>query len=170
MQEKEKKELRTRLRDWMETFMMRSMHGTGAYLKEKGLSMPQFSLMMRLYHIGECEVHDIGEVFDISAAGASQLVDKLVQNGLVMRTESPDDRRVRRIALTAKGRALINQGVDERYRWLDDLLDAMSPADEAAILKGLSAMLEVEKKLPGGRILVWDRDTRDAIKGHQVRP
>jgi DNA-binding MarR family transcriptional regulator len=166
----EKKELRTKLRDWMETFMVRSMQGTGVYLKDKGLSMPQFSLMMRLYHVGECEVHDIGEVFDISAAGASQLVDKLVQNGLVVRAESPDDRRVRRIALTAKGRALIDQGVDQRYRWLDDLLANMTGDDQAAVLKSLSVMLEAEKKLPGGRILVWNRDARDAIKGHQVRP
>jgi DNA-binding MarR family transcriptional regulator len=164
----EKTDIKTMLRGWMEAFTMRSMRSMAQYVKEKGLSMPQFSIMMRLYYQGGCEVHDIGTALDISAAGASQLVDRLVQGGLLVRAENPDDRRVRQIELSAKGRALIDQGVDERYRWLDDLLAAMRPSDHVGILRSLSVLVEAEQKLPDGGALVGS--LRDAIREPRIRP
>ena len=146
---KESKELRTIVRIWAEAFMMRSMRDMGRYVKTTGLSMPQFSLLMRLYYKGGCEVHDIGRHFDVSSAAASQLVDRLVHAGLVERTEIPSDRRARQIELSQKGRALIDTGVQERYRWVDDVVAALPAKERAALLASLPHLVEAEKALPG---------------------
>ncbi len=135
------------IRRWMEILIMRSMHGMSHFARSTGLSMPQFSLLMRLYHGGTCDVQDIGRHFDVSSAAASQLVDRLVQSGFVVRQESPDDRRVRMIALDERGRALVAQGIEERYRWVDELVQELPAERRAAILEALPALMEAEKKL-----------------------
>jgi DNA-binding MarR family transcriptional regulator len=144
----EKQETIDVIRRWMEAFTMRSMEDWRRFVRAHGLSMPQAGLLMRLYHGGGCEVHAIGSHMDISSAAASQLVDHLAQGGLVVRTEKPDDRRVRQITITAKGRALIENGVEERDRWVAELV-ALIPADQrAVVLQSMPILIEAEGKLP----------------------
>ena len=146
----ETKQIQSLLRQWVERFTMRSMHGMSRYARGAGLSMPQFSLLMRLYHTGACEVHDIGAQFEVSAGAASQLVDRLVQGGLVDRSEDPRDRRVRRIELSAQGRAFVEKGFAERYRWVDQLVEGLGAQERAGLARWLPALMEAEKALPGG--------------------
>ena len=42
------------------------------------------------------------DLMQVSPAGASQMVERLVQQGLVRRVESPGDRRVRQVHLPKK--------------------------------------------------------------------
>ena len=142
------KETETVVRELMEAFFMRSMQGWRSFVKTTGLSMPQFGMLMRLYYGGSCEVHDLGAHMDVSSAAASQLVDRLVQGGLVQRTEDPADRRARQVAMTTKGRALIDRGIDERYRWVEDLVREMRPEQRDLALRALPGLIEAEQKLP----------------------
>jgi len=101
------------IRSWMDVFMHRSMRGWGLFAKSTGLSMPQFSVMMQLHHRGNCAIGDISERFDITNAAASQLVDKLLQSGLIKREEDPQDRRAKMLNLTDKGKDLIQRGIED---------------------------------------------------------
>ncbi len=148
------------IRTWMEAFTTRSMQEWWRVVRKTGISMPQFGLLRRLYHGGECEVHEIGRHFDVSAAAASQLVDKLVQAGLAARTEDPDDRRARQVALTAKGRALMEQAIEESYRWVDDLAVALGARGRAAVSAVLPVLREAEGSLPR----LQKQAGRDAIR------
>lgn len=125
------------LRAWMDVFMHRSMRGWSHFAKNIGLSMPQFSILMQLHHKGPCGMSEIGERFDISAAAASQLVDKLVQAGYLDRAEDPSDRRAKLLTLSVAGKDLINRGVEERYRWMDDLALTLSVEDQKKISEAL---------------------------------
>jgi DNA-binding MarR family transcriptional regulator len=135
------------VRQWVQNITLRSLHGMGHYARSQGLSMPQYSILMRLRHSESCAVHDIGRMFDVSPAAASQLVDKLVQGGLVARTEDPDDRRARKIAITEKGRALVASGLAERFRWVDEILDTLAPRERAALVRSLGPLIEKEQSL-----------------------
>jgi DNA-binding MarR family transcriptional regulator len=121
------------------------------YVRATGLSLPQFGLLMRLYHGGRCEVHDIGEHFAVTSAAASQLVERLVQAGLVERTEDPDDRRARQIALSAKGRSLVERGIGQRHRWVDELVSGLTQSEKAVVGKALPTLVEAEKRLAGSK-------------------
>ena len=72
---------------WMDVFMHRSMRGWSLFVKSTGLSMPQFSVLMQLHHKGACGMSEISERFEVTPAAASQLGDKLVQNGYIQREE-----------------------------------------------------------------------------------
>jgi DNA-binding MarR family transcriptional regulator len=135
------------VRQWVQNITIRSLHGMAHYARAQGLSMPQYSILMRLRHTDGCAVHDIGRMFDVSAAAASQLVEKLVQAGFAARTEDPADRRARKIAITARGRALIARGLAARFRWVDELVDGLPPRERAALVRSLRPLVEREQSL-----------------------
>jgi len=130
------------LRAWMDVFMHRSMRGWSQFAKSTGLSMPQFSILMQLHHKGACGVSNISERFDISNAAASQLVEKLVQGGFVKRDEDPSDRRSKLLNLTVKGTSLIQQGVEQRHRWMDELVKNLSAEEKAKVSEALTILTE----------------------------
>ena len=135
------------LRAWMDVFMHRSMRGWGRYAKATGLSMPQFSILMQLYHKGACGMSRISEGYDITPAAASQLVDKLVQSGLIQRVEDPSDRRAKLLSLTDKGREFVQQGIEERYRWVDELGDKLTADERVQISEALEIMTRVAQDI-----------------------
>lgn len=135
------------IRSWMDVFMHRSMRSWGQYAKSTGLSMPQFSILMQLHHKGACGVSDISERFDITNAAASQLVDKLFQSGFVKRDEDPNDRRAKLLNLTDKGKKLIQQGMEERYRWVDELSGRLSTEEREKVSEALNIMTQAAREL-----------------------
>jgi len=135
------------IRSWMELFMNRSMRGWWRFARSTGLSMPQFSVMMQLYYRGACGMSEVSERFEITPAGASQLVDKLVQSGFIMRQEDPNDRRAKMLDLTTKGRELIQQGIEERYRWVGDLAEKLTAEERVRIGEALDIMTRVGQEL-----------------------
>ena len=148
------------IRSWMDVFMHRSMRGWGLFVKEVGLSMPQFSVMMQLHHKGACGMSEISERFEVTPAAASQLVDKLVQNGFIAREEDPHDRRARLLNLTDKGRELIQQGIEERYRWVDQLSARLTPKERARVSEALEVLTAAARDLEAETDLQVDKYTR----------
>ncbi|MEO8355461.1 MAG: MarR family transcriptional regulator [Chloroflexota bacterium] len=135
------------LREWMDVFMHRSMRGLSRFAKSTGLSMPQFSILMQLHHKGACGMSAISERFDVSAAAASQLVDKLVHAGYIERTEDPNDRRAKLLDLSPKGRELIERGASERYRWMKELTSQLSTQEQEQVAEALSVLTNAAQKL-----------------------
>ena len=135
------------IRSWMDVFMQRSMRGWGLFAKSTGLSMPQFSVMMQLHYKGACGMSQVSERFEITAAAASQLVDKLVQSGLIKRDEDPHDRRAKVLNITDKGRELIQRGIEERYRWVDQLEGRLTVGERAQVSEALNIMTRAAQEL-----------------------
>lgn len=132
---------------WMDIFMHRSMRGWWRYAKSTGLSMPQFSILMQLHHKGPCGMSGISEGYEITPAATSQLVDKLVQSGLIQRVEDPNDRRAKLLSLTDKGRELILNGIKERYRWVNEMVDKLTADERAQISEALDIMTRIATDL-----------------------
>ncbi len=131
------------MRRFMEIAVHYSMRASGHFMKAKGLSTPQFSILMQLYHRGACGMSKVSEQFEITPAAASQLVDKLVQNGWVRREEDPHDRRAKSLHLTAKGTELIQQGIVDRYRWVEPLAAKLTAEERAKIHEALTILTRV---------------------------
>ena len=135
------------LRAWMDVFMHRSMRGWTHFAKSTGLSMPQFSILMQLHHKGPCGLSEVSERFDISNAAASQLVEKLVHAGYLERAEDPSDRRAKLLKLSPNGAKLVNQGINERHRWMDELTKNLSAEEQKKISEALDILTDAAKRL-----------------------
>ncbi len=146
-----KKSPQQTIREWMDVFMHRSMRGWTRFAKSTGLSMPQFSILMQLHHKGPCGMSEISERFDISNAAASQLVDKLAQAGYLDRTEDPSDRRAKQLKLSPKGAKLVDKGINERYRWMDQLTDNLNADEQKKVSEALTILTEAAQKLDPSR-------------------
>ena len=135
------------LRQWVEATTHRSMRDQSRYAKSTGLSMPQFSILMQLHYRGHCGIGDISERFDITNAAASQLVEKLFQSGLLDRAEDPNDRRAKQVTLSAKGRELIDKSIDERFRWVDELVINLKGEEREKVKEALEILTVAAQKL-----------------------
>ena len=143
----ERVQLSKALRSWMDVSTHYSMRGWAHHAKATGLSMPQFSILMQLFYRGNSGISEISERFEITSAAASQHVDNLVQAGLIERTEDPRDRRAKQIQLSPKGKALIESGMSERYRWMDALMETLEEKDRQKIAEALVILTEAARKL-----------------------
>ena len=135
------------IREWSEVFMHRSMRDFKRFMDTSGLSFSQINILMRLVHSHSTSVSEVGEELGITNAAASQAVDRLVGLGLIERTEDPDDRRTKRLAITPQGRALIEQGVAARSKWIEGLTDALSPDQQAMIISALTRLTAAARKM-----------------------
>ncbi len=129
------------LRSWMDVFMHRSMRSWGRFVKTTGLSMPQFSILMQLHYKGSCGMSEISERSNVTAAAASQLVEKLVQSELIERMEDPNDRRAKQLSLSKKGAKLVEQGIEERHRWMDELAGNISAEESGLVVEALEILI-----------------------------
>lgn len=78
-----------------------------AGLEETGIDDTDFRILEALLNKGPLPVNTIGPKVYLTPGSISTAVDRLVERGLVSRVESPEDRRVRIVSLTAKGKELI---------------------------------------------------------------
>lgn len=85
-------------------------------------------------------VKSIARDLNVSAAAASQAVDRLVSYGLIDRTPDPHDRRAVRLALSKKGEFLVQRHEQRSVALLADLLSGVPPADFAAFTRTLASL------------------------------
>ena len=78
-----------------------------AGLAETGIDDTDFRILEALLNKGPLPVNTIGPKVHLTPGSISTAVDRLVGRGLVSRVESPEDRRVRVVSLTSKGKRLI---------------------------------------------------------------
>lgn len=76
-------------------------------IEETGISDTDFRILEALLHKGPLPVNTIGPKVHLTPGSISVAVDRLLEKGLVSRAESPDDRRVRVVALTKRGKDVI---------------------------------------------------------------
>ena len=92
--------------------MMKAMRALTRYaaagIEETGLGLSDFGVLEVLLHKRPLPVNMIGPIVDLTPGSISTAVDRLFAKGLVSRVESAEDRRVRIVALTPRGKSLID--------------------------------------------------------------
>src|SRR6201997_1461758 len=91
--------------------LMKTFHAAGKYLyaglEQTGIDETDFRILEVLLNKGPLPVNTIGPKVNLTPGSISTAVDRLVERDLVSRVESPEDRRVRVVSLTPKGKRLI---------------------------------------------------------------
>ena len=129
-----------------EVFMQRSLRGIMGSMKQDGLSMPQIYTLMYLYHEGEVRISDIGVLMDVGKAAASQLVERLVLQGLVKRVEDENDRRAKKIRLQPKSLKLIEKGLGVQRQQMGELMEQLSPEQLRTVQKAFMYLINAMQK------------------------
>ncbi len=72
-------------------------------MRTLGLTRSQWLVMSRLHFKPGASQSELADLMEIEKATAGRLIDRLEANGWVERRADPDDRRINRIHMTAKG-------------------------------------------------------------------
>ncbi len=115
-------------------------HAAKAYWLPLDLSMAQLKALVLLAAEPPMTASQLASALGLGRPAASILIDRLVQEGLVTRTEDPADRRRVLVELAPAGSELVTrlrQGPLDRLR---RLLAQLSPEDLAALLQGMQAL------------------------------
>src|ERR1700675_1832962 len=122
--------------------MMKGMRALTRYaaagIEETGLGLSDFGVLEVLLHKGPLPVNTIGPIVDLTPGSISIAVDRLFAKGLVSRVESSEDRRVRIVALTPRGKALIDSAFRKHSGQMKRVFSELSPEE----LRGLETMLK----------------------------
>jgi DNA-binding MarR family transcriptional regulator len=135
------------LREWVEIFMRRSMRSYILYSKETGLSMSQIGALFQIHHKGVSGVSDLGEHLGVTSAAASQMLERLVQQGLILRSEDPNDRRAKQLVITEKGNQIIRESMQARQSWIDELSVTLSDGEKQQLIDALHILIEKTRAL-----------------------
>jgi DNA-binding MarR family transcriptional regulator len=95
---------------------------------------------------GTAQTSQIATALDVASSTASQAVSRLVDRGLVARTQDVDDRRVFRLALTEPGQQAFEIVRAGRLRFARQVIAEFSPQDQAALHRVLPLLAEGVKR------------------------
>lgn len=82
----------------------------------------------------------LSESFGVSMASMSGLIDRLVAQGVAVRSEDPRDARVRRVKATELGRSVVRRLVSGRPELNFDILARLALEDLRALEQGMRAV------------------------------
>jgi MarR family transcriptional regulator, 2-MHQ and catechol-resistance regulon repressor len=129
--------------------MMKAMRALTRYaaagIEETGLGLSDFGVLEVLLHKGPLPVNTIGPIVDLTPGSISIAVDRLFEKGFVSRVESTEDRRVRIVALTPRGRDLIGSAFRKHSAQMKKVFSELSPEE----LCGLEVVLKKVGKRAG---------------------
>jgi DNA-binding MarR family transcriptional regulator len=104
------------------------------------LTLSQLKILMLLARHGNVPGGELAGLLGVGPAALSGMVDRLVQQDLVTRTEDRHDRRVRRIGLTKTGSELIGNIFNAGAEKMRALLSRLS-AEELATVAQATCLL-----------------------------
>jgi DNA-binding MarR family transcriptional regulator len=115
-------------------------------IEECGLSMTQCKALLELGGIGEGteprQVGELAETFGVSVPSMSRAVDALVGEDLATRVEDPDDRRVRRVAITEQGKQLVDTLLVVRQAGLESFAESLSAAQRRKLDAAIESLMD----------------------------
>lgn len=135
------------LRRWIDVSMRHSMRNFIGFARQSGLSMSHLGAMFYLHRCGSCGVTEIGDHLGVTGGAASQMIDRLVGQGLVLRAVDPEDRRVKRIELTEQGERALREGIRARQSWVDDLASMLSDDEKKTAMQTLELLIDSVERL-----------------------
>src|ERR1700757_4842006 len=122
--------------------MMKAMRALTRYaiagIEETGLGLSDFGVLELLLNKGPLPVNTIGPIVDLTPGSISVAVDRLFAKGLVTRVESTEDRRVRIVALTPRGKDLIVSAFRKHSGQMKKVFSELSSEE----LRGLEVKLK----------------------------
>jgi DNA-binding MarR family transcriptional regulator len=105
-----------------------------------GLSPARLSALSVIVYGGPLTMTSLARAERVSPATITSTVSGLESAGLVQRRRQGTDARSVHVEATPKGREVLTEGRRRRVAVLESALDALAPADRAALETGLDAL------------------------------
>jgi DNA-binding MarR family transcriptional regulator len=130
-------------------------------LSPPGMSLTSAATLNTLERSGPCRLTALAATEGVTQPAMTQLVGRLAEAGLVVRSADPEDGRVVHVQLTDEGREFVARRRGIRAERLSGMLARLSKADQDALAAALPAITAlVAEDLPAGGTGPADRTER----------
>jgi DNA-binding MarR family transcriptional regulator len=133
------------LQKFIAEIMFDFMKNNISFARQNNLSMSQVRTLFRLHQEGSSGVTEIGERLGITSPAVSQMLERLVQQGILQRTEATEDRRMKVIVLTDKGKELVRKYISLHHKWSSGLAESLTPEEKEKTAEVMQLLLEKAK-------------------------
>lgn len=114
-------------------------------LKKYPITSPQFIALQWLVDEGDLTIGELSNKNGLAFSTTTDLVDRMEKNQLVERIRDSNDRRVVRIQVLKKGKTIIREVIQERQKYLGEVLENFSH-DQTIQLDTLLSLLHEQIK------------------------
>ena len=125
------------------------------------LTVPQMKCLFYISNQGKTNFRKLAERLKVSPSNITGIIDRLVEQGLVSRTEYPEDRRILLLQTTPKGEATIAELREKRSIYLSQILSYLDVEDLENITQGLAELARAAEKYSAQS----NKDKEAATKG-----
>jgi len=113
------------------------------------LTIPQLKSLFYVSGHGKVNPSALASGIRVTPANVTGIVERLVEQGLLIRTADADDRRVSWLTVTDKGKTLINDLREGRAQEMRRVLDELTEAELAAVAHGFELVAEAAEASEG---------------------
>lgn len=110
------------------------------------ITLPQFFILNLLDQEGESRMTDLARFLNVSTAAATGIVERLVKSGYVLRVYKPEDRRIIKIKLSARGLELLKKVKHQKRQMIIDIFGKISQPEREEYLKILTRIHDILTK------------------------
>jgi MarR family transcriptional regulator, organic hydroperoxide resistance regulator len=104
------------------------------------LTIAQIKSLFFISNEGEANFRKLAAALKVTPSNVTGIIDRLVEQELVTRTENPEDRRMLMLKLTEKGETLIANLRERRVSQMSSILQQMTDEELSAIALGFSLL------------------------------
>jgi len=127
--------------------LLRNMHKIQSDAVMRGhITVPQFLALDMIMRRGSLKMSSIARELKVSTPAATGIVERMHALGMVARRYDRLDRRVILIAITPKGKKVVQTLHKERGRMIGKLFGCLTAAERASYLKILTKVHNVASK------------------------
>lgn len=113
------------------------------------LTVPQFRALLYVSRREQVSLSDVADHLGLTLPSVSKLVDKLVERGLMFRTNAADDRRRMILTLTPAGQAARESAAQATQARLIEQLNTLSPEECAVVSEAMRLLRRALTSDPG---------------------
>lgn len=141
---------RARLRLWLR--MLKSTRQVEAALRDRlrtgfGTTLPRFDVMAALARYDDgLKMSALSGVLRVSNGNVTGIIDRLVDDGHVVRVRMAGDRRASLVKLTDGGRAEFTRQAAAHAAWIDELLADFTEAEAETLAARFDAVTTKEEE------------------------
>ena len=119
--------------------------------RQFGMTRAQWAVLLKLERHEGVQQSDLAEFLEIQPITLTRLVDRLCDGGLIERRPDPNDRRAKRLYLTAAARPLLEKISEQVEEVAEEVLAGLDPQSVDAVLSQLGIARENLRKSIAGR-------------------
>jgi DNA-binding MarR family transcriptional regulator len=116
---------------------------------DSGLTLAQLRSLFLIINEGSTNFRKLAEALKVTPANVTGIVDRLEEQGLVSRTQNPEDRREMTLQATDRGKALVSNLKEAGIKEMTQILSLLSLGELSALVQGLSAFIKAADSYRG---------------------